>query len=130
LAKKLIKALEIIAESANHPLVFHCSGGKDRTGVLSIILLSILGVPDNDIMADYCLSAPSTELIYNHIRSDPQLALDTSSLPDYVWRIIPQTVAVFLNSIRTQYGSARDYIKAQGANHSLADRLEKALLVK
>jgi protein-tyrosine phosphatase len=128
--EKVVKALEIIAEPANHPLVFHCSGGKDRTGVLSIILLSILGVPDDDIEADYCLSAPSVELIYNRIRSDPQFSLEIRVLPDYVWRVIPQTVTIFLALIRTQYGSARDYIEAQGANHSLANRLEKTLLVK
>jgi protein-tyrosine phosphatase len=128
--EKLIEALEIIAEPANHPLVYHCAGGKDRTGILTIILLSIMGVPDDDIIADYCLSASSVELIYNRIRSDPQFSLETSILPDYVWRVIPQTVSIFLTSIRTQYGSAWNYIKAQGANHSLANRLEKALLEK
>src|SRR5262245_54964019 len=30
--KRLVDALEIIAKRANHPLVFHCSAGKDRTG--------------------------------------------------------------------------------------------------
>ncbi len=127
--QKLIAALEIIAEPANHPLVYHCSAGKDRTGILTIILLSTLGVLDNDIMADYCLSAPSTELVYNRIKSDPQLALD-SGLPDYFWRVTPQTVSIFLAGIRTRYGSARNYIEDQGAHNSLAHRLQKALLEK
>jgi protein-tyrosine phosphatase len=38
--KRLVDALEIIAEPENHPLVFHCSAGKDRTGVLAAMVLT------------------------------------------------------------------------------------------
>ena len=38
--KKLVDSLELIADRNNHPLVFHCSVGKDRTGVLAAMLLA------------------------------------------------------------------------------------------
>ncbi len=37
-------------------VVFHCTAGKDRTGVLSAVILTLLGVRRNDIIADYEIS--------------------------------------------------------------------------
>ncbi|THV42604.1 tyrosine-protein phosphatase [Glycomyces buryatensis] len=47
-------SLDVIARG--EPVVFHCMAGKDRTGILAAVLLSILGVSDDDIAADYELS--------------------------------------------------------------------------
>ncbi|GII20544.1 tyrosine-protein phosphatase [Planosporangium mesophilum] len=52
-------ALRLIAASASTPLVFHCAAGKDRTGVLAALTLSLLGVGDDDIADDYALSQES-----------------------------------------------------------------------
>lgn len=128
--KRIIEALDLIAEPLNHPLVFHCTAGKDRTGVLTAILLGVLGVADEDIIADYCLSAPYTEKLFNRMKSDPQLALDAESLPDYFWSVAPYSMALFLNNIKEKYGSVRDYVKAQVADVSLIYRLEKSLLIQ
>ena len=38
------------------PLYFHCSAGKDRTGVCAAVLLMILGVPDDDIVQEFLLT--------------------------------------------------------------------------
>ena len=57
-AKPIIAALEIIADPKNLPLLFHCGAGKDRSGLLAAFILSVLGVADSDIIADYILSAP------------------------------------------------------------------------
>ena len=47
------RAVRTIAEPDNLPLLFHCSAGKDRTGWLSVILLTALGVDAAAIRADY-----------------------------------------------------------------------------
>jgi protein-tyrosine phosphatase len=47
-------SLEVIA--GGEPVVFHCMAGKDRTGIVAAVLLSILGVSDEDIAADYALT--------------------------------------------------------------------------
>ncbi|WDZ84244.1 tyrosine-protein phosphatase [Micromonospora cathayae] len=46
-------ALRLAADPANLPLVFHCSAGKDRTGWLAVLLLTVLGVDEAAIRADY-----------------------------------------------------------------------------
>ena len=57
-AKPIIAALEIIADPKSLPLLFHCGAGKDRSGLMAAFVLSVLGVADSDIIADYILSAP------------------------------------------------------------------------
>ena len=38
------------------PLFFHCTAGKDRTGVCAALLLAMLGASDDDIVAEYLLT--------------------------------------------------------------------------
>ncbi|HEU5127590.1 MAG TPA: tyrosine-protein phosphatase [Glycomyces sp.] len=47
-------SLDVIA--LGEPVVFHCMAGKDRTGIVAAVLLSLLGVDDDAIAADYELS--------------------------------------------------------------------------
>ena len=64
-AQELGQTLKMISEPDNLPLVFHCIGGKDRTGMTALLLLAILGVDRDQIKADYLRSndavAPTPE---------------------------------------------------------------------
>lgn len=51
------KAFEILADGENYPVLYHCAAGTDRTGVMSAMLLSLLGVDRETLMADFELSA-------------------------------------------------------------------------
>jgi protein-tyrosine phosphatase len=127
--RKLIGALEMIAEPAYHPLVFHCSQGKDRTGILAAMLLSLLGVSDEDIIRDYNLSDSSAEEVRSKIINDPSTREEIRNLPDYCWRAVPESITVFLAGLKQTYGSAEGYLKLHGADKTLVKRLEEALLV-
>lgn len=54
-APQLVMALNIIAYSPG-TTAFHCTAGRDRTGVLAAMLLSILGASDQEIIDDYSLT--------------------------------------------------------------------------
>jgi protein-tyrosine phosphatase len=45
-----------IADAAPGGVAFHCEGGADRSGQVAIVLLALLGVPADEIAADYALS--------------------------------------------------------------------------
>ena len=47
---------ELIVENKDGGIVYHCTGGKDRTAIITLCLLTILGVSKEDIIRDYCMS--------------------------------------------------------------------------
>lgn len=56
--RQIGEIIRLIMDNVHNDMttLFHCTSGKDRTGVISAILLSLLGVEDNDIVNDYLLS--------------------------------------------------------------------------
>jgi len=126
--QRIIEALEIIAAPENYPLVFHCAVGKDRTGLLAAILLSTLGVADEDIIADYAMSGPPMQVIIKRLSSKPETAGFVTRVPAYFWGAVPESMALLLATLKQEYGSTAGYLKKNGADSSLVKRLEKALL--
>jgi protein-tyrosine phosphatase len=55
-ANLVIETLTALAQSERQPLLFHCTAGKDRTGLTASLLLRVLGVPDATVMHDYLLT--------------------------------------------------------------------------
>jgi len=127
--KRLVDALELIAEGDNHPLIFHCSAGKDRTGVLAAVVLAAMGIVDEDVIEDYALSAPLMTEIRARMMSDPATAAAVKDQPEYQWEASAESMAVFLSLLRQEYGSAQGFLEANGAPCALVDRLKAALLL-
>jgi protein-tyrosine phosphatase len=51
--ERTAEVVRVIAEAPAGALVFHCERGRDRTGLLALLLLSLAGVPDDVIIADH-----------------------------------------------------------------------------
>jgi len=127
--RRVVEALEIIADSDNHPLVFHCSAGKDRTGIFTAIVLGILGIADEDIIKDYTLSALYIKEIIERLNSNPRWAEALKNVPEYRLEVAPESMILFLSTLKREYGSVKGYVEAYGAEESLIHRLENTLLV-
>jgi protein-tyrosine phosphatase len=56
LAAEMRRVLELATQAVERPLLYHCAGGKDRTGIASALLLGLLGVEDETILDDYELT--------------------------------------------------------------------------
>lgn len=61
---------------AGHAVLFHCTAGKDRTGILAALLLKLCGVCNEDILADYQVSAT-----YNALGVNRMLPADVMTIP-------------------------------------------------
>lgn len=128
-AKQLTKALEIIADPKCHPLVFHCAIGKDRTGILSAILLSILRIDDTVIVEDYTLSGPPIQKLRERMELNPPDKEYFKHLPDYFWQAAPESMALFLSTLKKKYGSMVGYLINLGIDTYLIEGIRKVLLV-
>jgi protein-tyrosine phosphatase len=127
--QRITEALEVIADSENHPLVFHCAVGKDRTGMLASVLLSLLGVAEKDIIEDYALSEPYMDELLARLKNNPQKNDPPLDIPEYFWKASPESMKLFLSTITKEYGSVKQYVAAMGGKPDLAERLANALLV-
>ena len=127
---RIVQALETIAEPANHPLVFHCAVGKDRTGMLAAMLLKLLGVKEADIIEDYSLSEPYMDELLAKIKAMPDQDGKNKlpDIPDYFWKASPAYMKKLLSTLKKEYGSVEKYLKEMGMAESLPRRLSKLLL--
>ena len=97
---------KMLAESANRPLVFHCTGGKDRAGVAAALILLALGVPEETVIRDHGFSnlyiAAVLERIYDQIRT---MGVDPDTISAYF--TAPQNaILAVLKHLEKAYGSA------------------------
>jgi protein-tyrosine phosphatase len=56
------------------PLLFHCTAGKDRTGIVAALILHVLGVPRSQIYQEYALTQRWTDRLLEMILRDPDYA--------------------------------------------------------
>ncbi len=111
--KELFRALE----AGETPILFHCSAGKDRTGVAAMLILLALGASDETICADYaqtnvCRRAEIEAVMQEHA---DEIAADPSCRNHYyrMAGVSPEAAPFVLDTIRSQFGSSENYLEAE-----------------
>lgn len=115
------------------PLVFHCSVGKDRTGILAALLLSALGCPRETIIEDYALTRqffqPSGEQVGKWrkrvLRHFPGVPAERSR---QLLDADPDTMATFLDTLARRHGSIIRFLETLGVHAPQRDVLRTRLL--
>ena len=100
--------LELCSDATRHPIAFHCTAGKDRTGVITAIILGLCGVPPEDIVEDYSLSANVYAQMNDHkamVGALSQRNLD----PKTFLGAPPSVMREILEAINENYGSVQGY---------------------
>jgi hypothetical protein len=119
------EAIRLIAEADRAPLVMHCFAGKDRTGVLSSLTLSLLGVTPETISIDYARSgAAQAGITEQALRDDPTLV----PLPVHFLACPPGAMLLFLEDLSNRYGSVQGYAERAGVTGAHVDALRDHLL--
>ena len=123
---QLAEVLRAIIAAPRGIVLFHCTAGKDRTGIIAALLLLVSGVDRADIVADYALTAAADGLI-GQLR---ERALSAGGQPEYVERILASdaaTMLAMLEHLDTAHGGIDAYLAGIGLTQSetalLADRL-------
>jgi protein-tyrosine phosphatase len=127
-APQIIGALEVLTAPDSRPAVFHCTAGKDRTGLLSALVLSLLGVPEETVVADYALSGEAMERLRAKLIVKYPDSKDTISDIDEVFSANPANMVELFAYLRERYGSVTEYAGAVGVPDAVVARLREELL--
>ena len=125
----IASVLAVLADDRQLPAVFHCAAGKDRTGVLAALVLSLLGVPDDDVAADYALSEGAVGRMVEWLAANrPEMAERMVALPEAFRSAPPEAMHRTLEHIRTSHGGPEAFVASLGVSPSVVERLREVLL--
>ena len=119
--------LRVIAADDAQPVVVHCTAGKDRTGVLTAVLLGCLGVSEDDIVADYLLSGAAMGKLREKLVEVYPEAADAIRDANEVFGATEDSIRELLAMFRADYGSIEAYARAAGVDDSVIDALRASL---
>jgi protein-tyrosine phosphatase len=104
----------LLNNSKDSALLFHCTAGKDRTGIGAALILYALGVDEKTIMADYLAS--------NYYRQGDNQRMKKMLVENYhmkeevveeVIGVKEKYLAATFSAIRTSYGSVENFLKTE-----------------
>jgi hypothetical protein len=108
------------------PVVFHCHTGKDRTGAIAIVLLSLASVPDEAIIADYLASNPGFEEMRNALAADAATPFMAGAPPAVRGPVSPVGAEQALRFL-AESGGAAAYLESGGLPPAQVERASSLL---
>ena len=117
----IARVLNTIAEAKDGIVMYNCFFGKDRTGILTMLLLSIAGVSKEDIIADY---QQTYTYIKPYIKTHADLLWDNDSTKHYS---LPETMEELIERIEAKHGTILDYIRTSGVSDEAIEKIRKRL---
>jgi protein-tyrosine phosphatase len=127
--ERLAEALVVLSEADALPAVFHCAAGKDRTGMLAMMVLGCLDVLDEYIVADYALTAEGMERMREwSAREYPDLHARIMAGPAIFSAAVPEAMLRMIGHVRQRHGSIRQFALNVGVPADAIERLRTELL--
>ena len=120
-AENMPKVMKVLAE-AEQGVLFHCTAGKDRTGVVSAIILMICGADRESIVRDYVISRE-----YNHKRLEAFLAAH----PEVDRNIVlanEKSMNGFIDLFTERFGTVEKYFEEIGLSAEYADMIRNKMM--
>ncbi|MCL2401569.1 MAG: tyrosine-protein phosphatase [Oscillospiraceae bacterium] len=107
--------LGVMAQSRGG-VIFNCTTGKDRVGVISALLLGLTDVAEADIIADYCVSELYLAEVYREVLAHylKRWPGETADLSSPFFRTAPENMETLLAHIQTAYGGVAGYLESCG----------------
>jgi protein-tyrosine phosphatase len=124
---RIAEVLDAIAAAAPGGVLFHCTAGKDRTGVIAALLLTLSGVAPETVIADYMLTAKATALLAR-LRAR---ALERGTPVDQVELVLASDASsmhTMLVALETLHGGVDAYLPSIGVSAETIGQLRQRLV--
>jgi protein-tyrosine phosphatase len=109
----ILAALRAVAYAPGAALV-HCAAGKDRTGTLVALALTLAGVERDAVVADYTASSERVEGVVARLLASPTYAENLRGRPIESHLSRPEAMTTFLDHIEQNYGSVEAMLTRMG----------------
>lgn len=111
--------------ASGRPVLFFCKAGKDRTGLVAALLLSVLEASEEEILQDYVISDKYHMVALAGLEENSQVTgLDRSKFE----RAPREAMHHALQFIKEQYGGAQQYLVQAGFGLAEQEELRQLLL--
>jgi protein-tyrosine phosphatase len=129
----MVRVIETLADASGHAALFHCAAGKDRTGVVTAVLLGLLGVDDETIVEDYHHTSLAMEDLFHLFALDDQYGglSNGHSMVDQPAAFLAaprEAMELTLRALRLDWGSVERYARAIGVSIDAIDSLRRHLI--
>jgi protein tyrosine/serine phosphatase len=124
--ERFAEALLAIADAPPGAVVVHCHGGKDRTGMVVALALSVAGVPVDEIVADYFVTRERlAPWMAQQLADEPDESLHAEMLEFRDTR--EESIVAILDHLATAYGGPEAYLRQAGLSTAQLDLLRRRL---
>lgn len=126
---KFRAAFEIVA-GAGGPAVYHCAAGKDRTGLLSMMILGVLGVPRESIVEDFALTGAALARLRAWLAATHPEAIERMNAhPSHFFSSNPRAMERLLDDIEESHGGVAGLVSEIGVRRQTVDALRARMVV-
>jgi len=108
-------------------LLFHCSAGKDRTGVVAALLLDLAGVPRETIVSDYAETETNLAPIIDELLKDHPAEMSQEEYRAFMGSA-PENMEIMLDHLYSVYCGAEQYLITNGLRRDEIEALRHKLL--
>jgi protein-tyrosine phosphatase len=111
----------------NVPLVHHCTGGRDRTGVGAMLILITLGVPYETVLEDFLMSNRTLEDFHNNMFNEAAKYVSEEELARFKDALLLQEnyLQASMDSIVRKYGNFESYLAEEfGITQEIRERIK------
>ena len=120
------RILGALADEGNQATLFHCASGKDRTGLISVLLLGLAGVPEETVAADYSLTA---RYMLGYYLALPDADPEIRTWMDFEHTLCPpETILLVMDHLERNYGGVEGYLQTVGLSGDKIDQLRDRLV--
>jgi protein tyrosine/serine phosphatase len=124
----LATALRTIADPTSGAVLVHCAAGKDRTGVVVAVALSLVGVRREAVVADYARTDERIEQVVGRLLSTPVYADHATGRTLDSFRPHTWNIERFLDRVDREYGGVHGLAMSIGVDEETVARLSRRLL--